>query len=92
MTVAQIQLTVKEARRIGSALGVDWDNAKFGPDEYRAGIEAELMHGRHTADELTDEDELAAFKTALARLAKCPDYYTRAEQREAELRAYSESL
>jgi hypothetical protein len=86
------ELTMEDARRIGSALGVEWETAKFDPEEFRMGIAVELGRGRHAAADITDEDELAAFKAALERLAECPDYYSRAERQEAELRAYSESL
>jgi hypothetical protein len=92
MRVDQMTLTMEDARRIGAALGVEWEQAKFDPEEFRMGIAVELGHGRHLPADVTDEDELAAFNAALAHLAECPDYYSRAERREAELRAYSESL
>jgi hypothetical protein len=90
--MAVTELTMEDARRIGSALGIDWDRARFDPEEFRMGITVELGRGRHSPADVTDDDELAAFKAALARLEDCPDYYSRAERREAELRAYSESL
>jgi hypothetical protein len=90
--VAGIRFTAEDARRIGVALGVDWEKAKFDPDEFRVGIEIELeeMHGDPAR--VTDDDELAAFKRALDTLREHPDHYARVERCEAEGRAYSESL
>ncbi len=90
--MAGLELTAEEARRIGVALGVDWDEVPFDPDEFRAGIQVELGKARHAPEAITDEDELAAFKAALAQLAERPDHYSRLERHEAELHAYSESL
>jgi hypothetical protein len=90
--VAGIELTAEDARRIGVALGVEWETVKFDPDEYRVGIEVELEHSHSDPARVTDDDELAAFNKALDRLRDRPDYYARAERSEAERRAYSESL
>ncbi len=90
--MVEIEVSGEEARRIGVALGVDWTSVEFDPDELRAGILLELRQLRHDPADLTDEDELKAFKTAVSRLRGQPDYYGRLEQREAEARAYSESL
>lgn len=90
--MAGMGLTVEDARRIGAALGVDWEEAKFDPDEFRCGIEFEIAHSHRDPARMTDDDELAAFRKALARLQERPDYYACAERSEAEFRAYSESL
>jgi hypothetical protein len=87
-----MEIRVDEARRIGLALGIKWEKVAFDPEEYRVGIQAELEHAHQDPARITDEDELAAFKTALEELTKSPDHYRRLEQREAELRAYAESL
>ena len=82
--MAGIQFTAEDARRIGVALGVDWEEVKFDPDEFRVGIELELEQSHSDPAKVTDDDELAAFKRALDRLREHPDHYARAERCEAE--------
>ncbi len=90
--ITELEFTDEEARRIGVALGVDWATAPFDPDELRLGIGFELEEAGHPAVELSDEDELKAFRAAVTRLEEHPDHYSRMERQEAERRAYSESL
>lgn len=68
-------ITLKTARRVGSALGVDWSKTSLW--QFRKGLEVELEHRdiTHGAYSLTG-------KIALAHLEELPDYYTRLEKME----------
>jgi hypothetical protein len=81
--------THDDAKRIGEVLGIDWANCPFDVEQYRAGLDVELEHGRHDPEtDVTDDDELLTGKIALAHLREFPDYYTRLEKLEAEAKAY----
>jgi hypothetical protein len=75
--------TLEEARRVGDAIGVDWE--RFDLEQFRAGMDVELEHGSH--DEQTDvtgDDPILTGKIALAHMKEFPDYYERLERMEAE--------
>jgi Protein of unknown function (DUF5661) len=75
----------EEARRIGAQIGIDWETAPFDVEEFRAGMDVELEHGRHDpATNVTDDDPVTTGKIALAHLNEFPDYYTRLEQMEEQ--------
>lgn len=77
------EFTVEEARRIGNAIGVDWNATSI--EEFRVGLRVELEHG--TADPQTDvtgDDPILTGKIALAHLKEFPDYYTRLTKMDAE--------
>ena len=83
---AKREFTVDEARRIGDAIGVDWN--RFDLEEFRTGLAVELEHGLHDPQtNVTGDDEIATGKIALAHLKEIRDYYTRllAMERDAEL-------
>ena len=42
----------EDARRVGAAIGIDWATAPFDVEQFRAGMNVELEHGRH--DPATD--------------------------------------
>ncbi len=70
------QFTHEEARRIGTALGVDW--TQFDVEQFRLGLDVELEHGtRDPATDVTHDDPLRTGKIVLAHLRQLPDYYTR---------------
>ena len=70
------RFTIEEARRIGTALGVDW--SRFDVEQFRLGLEVELEHGTSDpATDVTHDDPLRTGKIALAHLNQFPDYYTR---------------
>jgi hypothetical protein len=70
------KFTIEEAKRIGSALGIDW--AEVSIEEFQAGLAVELEHGAHDPEtNVTNDDELMTGKIALAHLKEFPDYYTR---------------
>ncbi len=77
--------TSEEALKIGERIGIDWAEAPFDVDEYRAGLEVELEHGSHDpATNVTDDDPIVTGKIALAHLNEFPDYYTRLRKMEDE--------
>ena len=75
----------EEAREIGEAIGVDWSTVPFDVEQFRAGLDVELEHGRHDpATDVTADDPHVTGKIALAHLNEFPDYYTRLERMEEE--------
>ncbi len=81
--------TTDDARRIGGAVGIDWETSPFDVEQYRMGLEVELEHGRRDpATNVTDDDELTTGKIALAHLKEFPDYYTRLDRMEEEAKAF----
>lgn len=82
MTVAK-HFTLEEARKIGNAIGVDWD--RFDIEQFRMGLEVELEHGRLDPEtDVTHDDPILTGKIALAHLHEIPDYYTRLARMENE--------
>ena len=79
------RVSVDEARRVGEAIGIDWQSVSFDVEQFRAGMEVELEHGRHDpATDVTGDDPVVTGKIALAHLNEFPDYYTRLERMEQE--------
>jgi hypothetical protein len=78
-----------EAAAIGAQLGIDWSSSPFDVEQFRAGMNVELEHGRHDPDtNVTDDEPLTTGKIALAHLREFADYYTRLERMEAEADEY----
>jgi hypothetical protein len=74
-----------EAKRVGDAIGIDWESAPFDVEQFRRGVEVELEHGRHDPQtNVTDDDPTLTGKIALAHLKEFADYYTRLERMEEE--------
>jgi hypothetical protein len=89
MTETRRSFTTDEARRIGREIGVDWTAAPFDVEQFRAGLDVELEHGRHDlATNVSDDDPHLTGKIALAHLNEFPDYYTRLERMEEEAKRY----
>ncbi len=79
------EFSAERAREIGAAIGIDWDTAPFDVEQFRAGMNVELEHGRgNPLTNVTDDDATVTGKIALAHLNEFPDYYTRLERMEAE--------
>jgi hypothetical protein len=79
------EFTMDDARKIGEAIGIDWEVSPFDVEQYRMGLNVELEHGAHDAQtNVTDDDEVVTGKIALAHLKEFPDYYTRLERMEEE--------
>ena len=73
----------EEARKVGDAIGVDWE--RFALEEFRAGMDVELEHGsRDPQTDVTHDDPVVTGKIALAHLKEFPDYYTRLARMERE--------
>lgn len=81
--------TEAEAKRIGDAIGINWD--KVAINEFRVGISVELEHDSHDPEtNVINDDYNLAGKIAWAHLKELPDYYTRLEKMEKEGEAYWE--
>jgi hypothetical protein len=77
------QISLDEARQIGTTLGVDWK--KFDLEQFRRGLEVELEHGsRDPETNVTNDDLNLTGKIAWAHLKEFGDYYTRLDKLEAE--------
>lgn len=77
------EFTLEEARRIGDAIGVDWNATSI--EEFRVGLRVELEHGATDPQtDVTGDDPILTGKIALAHLKELPDYYTRLTKMEAE--------
>jgi hypothetical protein len=77
------RFTAEEARRIGEEIGIDWSASPFDVEQFRAGMDVELEHGRaDPVTNVTDDDPHVTGKIAWAHLNEFPDYYTRLEQME----------
>ena len=69
----------EQAKQIGDALGIDWEQCEI--DQFQMGLEVELEHGvRDPNKQITPHDLLVAGKIAWAHLNDNPDYYTRFER------------
>ena len=50
------------------AIGIDWSNCAFDVDQFRAGLDVELEHGRHDPEtDVTGDDGLLTGKIAAGR-------------------------
>jgi hypothetical protein len=79
--------TADEARAIGEEIGIDWATSPFDVEQFRAGMNVELEHGRHDpSTNVSDDDPHVTAKIALAHLNEFPDYYVRLERMEEEAR------
>ena len=78
--------SVEEARRVGDAIGVDWD--RFDLEQFRAGMDVEYEHGSHDPQtDVTGDDAIVTGKIALAHMKEFPDYYERLERMEEDAKA-----
>jgi hypothetical protein len=83
--------STEEAKRIGEALGLDWN--KFDVEQFRMGMDVELEHGRidsHT--NVTNDDPMMTGKIALAHLNEFPDYYIRLDKMEEEVKKFTKNM
>jgi hypothetical protein len=82
--------TEDEARKIGEAIGVDFN--KFDIGQFRRGLEVEMEHGSQWGDEtnVTKDDPNFTGRIAWAHLKEIPDYYARLDKMEAEAEAEME--
>src|SRR6185437_7040150 len=83
----QRRTTTEEARRVGDAIGIDWE--RFDLEQFRAGMDVEFEHGSHDPQtDVTHDDPIVTGKIALAHMKEFPDYYERLERMEAEAEQY----
>jgi hypothetical protein len=77
--------SAEQAKEVGERIGIDWETAPFDVEQFRAGMDVELEHGRHDpATNVTDDEPVTTGKIALAHLNEFADYYTRLAKMEAE--------
>ena len=75
--------TMKQARRVGDKIGVDWD--RFDLEQFRAGMDVEFEHGAHDPQTyVTGDEPILTGKIALAHMKEFPDYYERLGRMEKE--------
>ena len=85
--MAKKKFTLTDAKRIGKALGLDWESLHL--KQFHMGLNVELEHGtRSPFTNVTDDDEIMTAKIALAHLAEFPDYYSRLDRLEKEAEKY----
>lgn len=81
--------TKAEASRIAKKLGIDFSKEKFTLDDFTAGLNVELEHGRKSlSTNVTNDDPIITGKIALAHLNEIPDYYVRLSKLEADAKIY----
>lgn len=79
------RFTLDDARRLGTAIGVDWETSPFDAAQFQQGLEVELEHGAHDPEtDVTGDDPITTAKIAWAHLKELPDYYTRLAAMEAD--------
>ena len=75
--------STEEARRVGDAIGVDWN--RFELEQFRMGMDVEYEHGGHDPQtDVTHDDPILTGKIALAHMKEFPDYYARLERMESK--------
>lgn len=88
--MAKQTITPDQAKKTGSALGIDWKQVDL--EQFRRGLEVELEHGsRDPETDVTHNDMGLTGKIAWAHLKEFSDYYTRLDQLESEADAYWKS-
>lgn len=89
----QKHFTTEQARSVAEQIGINWTEADFHLEEFRAGMDVELEHGSHDSrTDVTGDDPMLTGKIAWAHLLELPDYYTRLAIMEEEGEAERERL
>ncbi len=79
------QFSAEEARALGEQVGIDWQKAPFGLEEFQRGLEVEMEHGaRDPETDVTHDDPVLTAKIAWAHLKELANYYTRLDRMERE--------
>lgn len=84
--------TEKEAKEIGEAIGIDWDEVDFGPGDLATGMDVEMEHGTQLGEEVnvTDDEPEPTARIAWAHLMESPEYYVALAEMEAQLEGKAE--
>ena len=81
------KLTSMDAKEIGDAIGINWDEVRL--DEFTKGVNVEFEHGsKYPETNITKNDKKMTGKIAWAHLKEFPDYYTRLAKLEEEATEY----
>jgi hypothetical protein len=85
-TEVDMGISLEQAKRIGTDIGIDWEKCKFPPEQLRKGIEVEFEHGseRGKSTDLIGTDPKKSARIAWSHLKEFPDYYTRLDKMEEE--------
>jgi len=84
-TSVRRHFSIEQARAVAAELGLDLGAVPFDAEEFRAGMEIELEHGRRDPrTNVTNDDPQVTGKIAWAHLRELPDYYERLERMEAD--------
>lgn len=70
MWLKRAELSLDMAQRIGSQIGIDWEQAPFSVEQFMRGIAVELEH-----KDVTHGDPQITGKIAWAHLRENPKYY-----------------
>jgi hypothetical protein len=89
---SQPHFTPEEAATVGQQIKIDFAQAKFSLESFRAGMDVELEHGLVDPEtNVSNDDPIITGKIALAHLNEFPDYYERLEKMETEAEAFWEA-
>jgi hypothetical protein len=81
------QFSFDEAKKIGDALGVDWN--MFPVEQFRMGLTSEIEHGTsNPLTNVTNDDLLTTGRIVWLHLKEIPDYYSRLLKMEKEAGKY----
>ena len=81
------KLDAKNAKEIGDAIGIDWNEVKL--EEFTKGINIEFEHGKKFPEtNVTNNDKILTGKIAWAHLKEFPDYYSRLAKLETKAGEY----
>lgn len=84
--LARSGFTTDQAAAVAAMIGIDFEVAPFGLEEFWRGLVVELEHGLSNPDlNVTDDDPLLTGKIAWAHLRELPDYYSRLAVMEREV-------
>jgi hypothetical protein len=86
----QEQISLDEAKRIGEALHIDWEQVDLG--QFHQGLMGDHIQGTMNPEtELTYDGVLLSGKVVLAHMQEFPDYFTRLAKLKAEVEDFQAS-
>ena len=79
------QFTAEDAQKAAKAIGINFEKADFGLNDFTQGMNIELEHGFCDSEtNVTNDNPIVTGKIALAHLNEFGDYYERLEIMEKE--------